>query len=165
MTNPQRKIIHIDMDCFYAAVEIRDNPSLVSKAVAVGGAASARGVLCTCNYIARSFGLHSAMATSNAMRLCPELVLLPVNMAKYKAVSQQIQAIFKQFTVLVEPLSLDEAYLDVTNSQHNSGSATLIAEAIRHEIWQTHQLTASAGVAANKFLAKIASGWNKPNGT
>jgi DNA polymerase-4 len=164
MTNLQRKIIHIDMDCFYAAVEIRDNPSLATKAVAVGGSASQRGVLCTCNYIARSFGIHSAMATSNALRLCPELVLLPVNMAKYKAVSQQIQAIFKQFTELVEPLSLDEAYLDVTNSHQHSGSATLIAEAIRHEIWQKHQLTASAGVANNKFLAKIASGWNKPNG-
>lgn len=164
MTTQRRKIIHIDMDCFYAAVEIRDNPSLASKAVAVGGAASQRGVLCTCNYIARSFGLHSAMATSNAMRLCPELVLLPVNMAKYKAVSKQIQVIFKQFTDLVEPLSSDEAYLDVTNSQQHSGSATLIAEAIRYEIWHQHQLTASAGVAANKFLAKIASGWNKPNG-
>lgn len=164
MTNLQRKIIHIDMDCFYAAVEIRDNPCLATKAVAVGGAASERGVLCTCNYIARSFGLHSAMATSNAIRLCPELVLLPVNMAKYKAVSQQIQAIFKEFTQLVEPLSLDEAYLDVTNTQQHFGSATLIAEAIRHDIWQKHQLTASAGVASNKFLAKIASGWNKPNG-
>lgn len=159
-----RKIIHIDMDCFYAAVEIRDNPSLANKPVAVGGSEIRRGVLCTCNYIARSFGLHSAMPAVTAIKLCPNLVLLPVNMQKYQNVSKQIQAIFLEYTNLVEPLSLDEAYLDVSHSLHYSGSATLIAEAIRSKIWQKQQLTASAGVASNKFLAKIASGWNKPNG-
>ncbi len=164
INNTQRKIIHIDMDCFYAAVEIRDTPDLKNKPVAVGGNASERGVLCTCNYIARKFGVHSAMPTATAIRLCPDLILLPVNMAKYKLVSRQIQAIFREFTDLVEPLSLDEAYLDVTDSAYQSGSATLIAEEIRKLIWERHQLTASAGVASNKFLAKIASGWNKPNG-
>ncbi|TXI94218.1 MAG: DNA polymerase IV [Neisseriales bacterium] len=164
LVDPIRKIIHIDMDCFYAAVEIRDNPSLTNLPVAVGGSADKRGVLCTCNYIARKFGLHSAMPTSQAIKLCPELVLLPVNFAKYKQVSRQIHEIFKRYTDLVEPLALDEAYLDVSNSPHANGSATQIAEKIRQDIFQELNLTCSAGVSANKFLAKIASGWNKPNG-
>lgn len=164
LSNPIRKIIHIDMDCFYAAVEIRDNPSLANKPVAVGGSAEERGVLCTCNYIARKFKVSSAMATAYAKRLCPDLIVLPVNMNKYKEISYIIRNIFMEFTMLIEPLSLDEAYLDVTHSPHYNGSATLIAKAIRQKIWDTVQLTASAGVSSNKLLAKIASGWNKPNG-
>lgn len=159
-----RKIIHIDMDCFYAAIEIRDNPQLADKPVAVGGPENKRGVICTSNYIARRYGVRSAMATVTAYRHCKDLVLLPVNMAKYKQVAQQIHAIFHEFTDLVEPLALDEAYLDVTAAVGHQGSATLMAKAIRQRIWETQQLTASAGVAPNKFLAKIASGWKKPNG-
>ncbi len=152
------------MDCFYAAVEIRDNPSLADKPVAVGGSANERSVLCTCNYIARKFKVHSAMATAYAKRLCPDLIVLPVNMQKYREVSEIIHTIFLEFTPFVEPLSLDEAYLDVTDSPHYQGSATLMANAIRQKIFDTVHLTASAGVATNKLLAKIASGWNKPNG-
>lgn len=159
-----RKIIHIDMDCFYAAVEIRDNPSLANKPVAVGGSADERGVLCTCNYIARKFKVKSAMATAYAKRLCPDLIVLPVNMNKYREVAQVIHDIFREFTPLVEPLALDEAYLDVTHSPYHQGSATLIAKDIRQKIWDTVKLSASAGVSSNKLLAKIASGWNKPNG-
>ncbi len=164
MPETLRKIIHVDMDCFYAAIEIRDDPTLIGKPVAVGGLAEQRGVLCTCNYIARQYGLHSAMPTQTAQRLCPELIMLPVNMSKYKAVSKRIQAIFHEFTDLVEPLSLDEAYLDVSVVTEYKGSATLIAQAIRERIFKTENLTASAGVAPNKFLAKIASAWKKPNG-
>ncbi|OBW90674.1 DNA polymerase IV [Gallibacterium genomosp. 3] len=160
----QRKIIHIDMDCFYAAIEIRENPSLADKPVAVGGTPQQRGVLATCNYIARQYGLHSAMPTAQALKRCPHLVLLPVNMKFYKEVSQQIHQIFRRYTEMIEPLSLDEAYLDVTESTQCSGSATWIAEAIRRDIWQELHLTASAGVAPLKFLAKIASEQNKPNG-
>lgn len=160
----KRKIIHIDMDCFYAAVEIRDNPELANRAVGVGGSEQRRGVLCTCNYQARKYGVRSAMATATALRLCPDLVVLPVNMAKYKLVSRQIQAIFREYTELVEPLSLDEAFLDVSNSPYHNGSASLIAEEICQRIWNEHQLTASAGISVNKFLAKVASAWNKPNG-
>jgi DNA polymerase-4 len=164
LSNPTRKIIHIDMDCFYAAVEIRDNPSLADKPVAVGGLPEERGVLCTCNYLARKFKVRSAMSTAYAKRLCPDLVVLPVNMEKYSEIAQTIRRIFLEFTPLVEPLSLDEAYLDVTNSDHCQGSATLIAKAIRQKIWDTVSLTASAGVSSNKLLAKIASGWSKPDG-
>jgi DNA polymerase-4 len=163
-TNIQRKIIHIDMDCFYAAIEIRDNPSLTNKPVAVGGSATHRGVLCTCNYIARQYGVRSAMPTAYAHRLCPDLVVLPVNMNKYREAAKKIHAIFREFTPLVEPLSLDEAYLDVSESPHCQGSATLIAKEIRQRIWAEVAITASAGVAPNKFLAKIASGWKKPDG-
>ncbi|MFT4059759.1 MAG: DNA polymerase IV [Legionella sp.] len=159
-----RKIIHIDMDCFYAAIEIRDNPQLANKPVAVGGFATQRGVLCTCNYLARHYGVHSAMPTAKAISLCPNLVVLPVNMAKYREVSKAIHTIFHQFTDLVEPLSLDEAYLDVSNADLCQGSATLIAQEIQNQIFKEQQLTASAGVAPNKFLAKIASAWKKPNG-
>ncbi|ARU64838.1 DNA polymerase IV [Histophilus somni] len=159
-----RKIIHIDMDCFYASIEIRDKPELYDRPVAVGGLANQRGVLSTCNYVARQFGLHSAMPTSQALKLCPDLVLLAVNMPLYKQVSQQIQHIFLRYTDLIEPLSLDEAYLDVTDCQKCSGSATWIAEEIRQIITQETGLTASAGIAPLKFLAKIASDQNKPNG-
>lgn len=162
--NSSRKIIHIDMDCFYAAIEIRDNPTLKEKPVAVGGSSSQRGVLCTCNYEARKFGLHSAMPTAKAFKLCPHLILLPVDMPKYKAVSQKIHTIFQRYTQAIEFLSLDEAFLDVTESKMYKGSATLIAEAIRGQIKIEQGLTASAGVAPNKFLAKIASEWRKPNG-
>lgn len=160
----QRKIIHIDMDCFYAAIEMRDNPSLVGKPVAVGGKPNQRGVLATCNYEARKFGLHSAMASATALKKCPKLILLPVNMSLYKAVSAQIHEIFHRYTPIIEALSLDEAYLDVTDCELYSGSATWIAQAIRNDIWQELNLTASAGVAPLKFLAKIASDQNKPNG-
>src|SRR5579862_426426 len=135
--NSDRKIIHIDMDCFYAAVEIRDNPTLADKPVAVGGSAEERGVLCTCNYIARKFKVRSAMSTAYAKRLCPDLIVLPVNMDKYKEIARIIRHIFLEFTPLVEPLSLDEAYLDVTHSDHYQGSATLMAKAIRQKIWDT----------------------------
>lgn len=160
----QRKIIHIDMDCFYAAIEIRDNPALKGKPVAVGGAANSRGVLCTCNYEARKFGIHSAMPSSQAQRKCPDLIILPVNFSKYRASSKVIHEIFKDYTDLVEPLSLDEAFLDVSESSLFSGSATLIAKDIRNAIFQSQGITASAGVAPNKLLAKIASDWNKPDG-
>jgi len=152
------------MDCFYAAVEIRDNPDLAGKPVAVGASPAQRGVLCTCNYIAREYGVRSAMPTSRAYRLCPQLIVLPVDMKKYRKVAESIHRIFREYTDLVEPLALDEAYLDVTYSEHYQGSATLIAQAIRADILNSEGLTASAGVAPNKFLAKIASGWKKPNG-
>ncbi|QLB21070.1 DNA polymerase IV [Vespertiliibacter pulmonis] len=159
----QQKIIHIDMDCFYAAVEIRNNPALAGKPVAVGGKANQRGVLTTCNYEARKFGLHSAMPTAQALKYCPHLILLPVNMPLYKQVSEQIHQIFRQYTQIIEPLSLDEAYLDVSDCQQFAGSATWIAQEIRKQIWEELHLTASAGVAPLKFLAKIASDQNKPN--
>jgi DNA polymerase-4 len=164
MSKTNRKIIHIDMDCFYAAIEMRDNPKLRHKPIAVGGAPDSRGVLCTCNYEARKFGVHSAMASSHAMRLCPDLEILPVDMAKYKKASDNIRNIFYRYTDLVEPLSLDEAYLDVTGLEMFEGSATRIAKAIRRDIVNEEHLTASAGVAPNKFLAKVASDWNKPDG-
>ena len=159
-----KKIIHIDMDCFYAAIEVRDNPTLRGKPVAVGGKPGSRGVLCTCNYEARKFGIHSAMPSSHAARLCPDLIFLPVNFDKYRKASRAIHEIFKQYTDLIEPLSLDEAYLDVSGSSLHSGSATLIAQEIRQKIFEDQQITASAGIAPNKMLAKIASDWNKPNG-
>lgn len=159
-----RKIIHIDMDCFYASIEMRDNPQLQGKPVAVGGLPTERGVLSTCNYEARKFGLHSAMPTALAFKKCPQLILRPVNMPLYRQVSQQILQIFHEYTPIVEPLSLDEAYLDVTNVKAYRGSATWIAQSIRQQIFQTTGLTASAGVAPLKFLAKIASDQNKPNG-
>ncbi|MGR6981349.1 DNA polymerase IV [Testudinibacter sp. P27/CKL/0425] len=160
----QKKIIHIDMDCFFAAVEMREDPSLLGKPVAVGGTVSQRGVLSTCNYEARKFGLHSAMPTALALKKCPDLVLLAGNMALYKQVSEQVHEIFRRYTELIEPLSLDEAYLDVSDCQACNGSATWIAAEIRQAIFKELQLTASAGVAPLKFLAKIASDINKPNG-
>lgn len=164
MARVVRKIIHIDMDCFYAAVEVRDNPILSGQPVAVGGAANRRGVLSTCNYEARKFGLHSAMATARAFQLCPQLALLPVNMEKYRDASIAIHEVFHCYTSVIEPLSLDEAYLDVSDSTAYQGSATLLAQKIRADIFNKVNLTASAGIAPNKFLAKVASDWNKPNG-
>jgi DNA polymerase-4 len=159
-----RKIIHCDCDCFYASVEMRDDPSLRGRPLAVGGRAEQRGVVATCNYEARRYGIHSAMATAQAVKLCPDLILIPPNMEKYRVASRQIMDIYRDYTDLVEPLSLDEAYLDVTNSPHCKGSATLIAQEIRRRIAETVGITASAGVAPNKFVAKIASDWNKPDG-
>ena len=159
-----RKIIHIDMDCFYAAVEMRDAPELATLPIAVGGAANKRGVISTCNYIAREFGIHSAMATGYALKLCPDLIVVPGRMSYYKEVSQCLHAIFRRYTDIIEPLSLDEAFLDVSESQHFGGSATLIAADIRRAIYDELNLTASAGVAPNKFLAKICSDENKPDG-
>lgn len=164
MSMTTRKIIHVDMDCFYAAIEIRDNPQLRGLPVAVGGEPGRRGVLTTCSYEARQYGLHSAMASATAIKRCPDLIILPVQMDKYVTVSRSIQAIFKEFTDDIEPLSLDEAFLDVSHSDLFRGSATLIAAAIRQRIYEKEQLQASAGIAPNKFLAKIASDWRKPNG-
>ncbi len=161
---PQRKIIHIDMDCFFAAIEVRENSSLAGLPIAVGGSPEKRGVVATCSYEARQFGVHSAMPTSTALRKCPALICLPVRMPLYKEVSKNIQAIFKEYTDLVEPLSLDEAFLDLTGSTHCQGSATLIAKEIRQRIYESERLTASAGIAPNKFLAKVCSDWHKPNG-
>lgn len=159
-----KKIIHIDMDCFYAAVEMRDNPDLQNVPLAIGGSQDRRGVISTCNYIARQFGVRSAMATAHAFKLCPNLVLAPGRMDVYAQISQQIRAIFSRYTDKIEPLSLDEAYLDVSESTLYGGSATLIAQDIRQAIYNETQLTASAGVAPCKFVAKIASDENKPNG-
>jgi DNA polymerase-4 len=159
-----RKIIHVDMDCFYAAVEMRDNPSYRGRPLAVGGHEKQRGVLSTCNYEARKFGIRSAMPTARALQLCPNLLVVPGRMQVYKEVSGQIRAIFERYTHLIEPLSLDEAFLDVTESKQCHGSATLIAESIRQDIWSELNLTASAGIAPVKFLAKVASDMNKPNG-
>jgi DNA polymerase IV len=159
-----KKIIHVDMDCFYAAIEQRDDPHLANTAVAVGGRAESRGVIATANYEARKFGVHSAMPSGYAKQLCPHLIIVKPNMAKYKEESAKIRKIFKQYTELVEPLSLDEAYLDTTGSLQCHGSATWIAQEICNKIYETTQLTASAGVSTSKFLAKIASDWNKPNG-
>lgn len=143
---------------------MRDDPSLRGKPLAVGGRADQRGVVATCNYEARKFGVRSAMATSQALQRCPDLIVLPPAMDKYRAASKQILAIYRDYTDLVEPLSLDEAYLDVTDSPHFRNSATLIAQEIRARIADTVGITASAGIAPNKFIAKIASDWNKPNG-
>ncbi len=159
-----RKIIHCDFDCFYAAIETRDNPELQGKPVAVGGTPEGRGVIATCNYEARAYGIHSAMASAQALKLCPQLILIHPNMAKYREVSQQAHIIFKRYSSIIEPLSLDEAFMDVSNSEHFKGSASLIAQAIRKDIEQELGITASAGIASNKFLAKVASDWNKPNG-
>ncbi|CAI1521637.1 DNA polymerase IV [Serratia proteamaculans] len=159
-----RKIIHVDMDCFFAAVEMRDDPSLRDIPLAIGGSADRRGVISTANYPARRYGVHSAMSTAMALKLCPHLKLLPGRMAAYKEASQHIREIFARYTPLIEPLSLDEAYLDVTDCSQCNGSATLIAEQIRQTISDELNLTASAGIAPIKFLAKIASELNKPNG-
>ena len=164
MSTAQRKIIHCDCDCFYAAIEMRDDPRLRDKPLAVGGRADQRGVVATCNYEARRFGVRSAMPTSLALRRCPDLIVLPPTMEKYRIASKAILAIYRDYTDLVEPLSLDEAYLDVSDCTQHKGSATLIAQEIRARIAATVGITASAGVAANKFLAKIASDWNKPDG-
>jgi Nucleotidyltransferase/DNA polymerase involved in DNA repair len=158
-----RKIIHVDMDAFYASVEQRDDPDLRGKPVAVGGS-SGRGVVAAASYEARKFGVRSAMPSSRAVRLCPELIFRKPRFEVYRSVSQQIRAIFLDYTPHVEPLSLDEAYLDVTADLKGIGSATRIAEHIRSRIRGETGLTASAGVSYNKFLAKIASDQNKPDG-
>lgn len=159
-----RKIIHIDCDCFYAAVEMRDDPSLRNRPVAVGGDPGRRGVISTCNYEARRYGVRSAMASAYAMRLCPELIILPHRIRYYSEVSQQVMRVLRQYTDRIEPLSLDEAFLDVTDQSHFQGSATRMAEAIRKQVRAQVGITVSAGVAPNKFLAKIASEWKKPDG-
>ncbi|MBY6194673.1 DNA polymerase IV [Marinobacter hydrocarbonoclasticus] len=159
----QRKIIHVDCDCFYAAVEMRDDPSLREVPLAVGGEGG-RGVVTTCNYRARAFGVRSAMPGSEARRLCPGLVTVPTDMGRYRAVSQQVMAILREMTDLVEPLSLDEAFLDVTDVDAFKGSATLMARHLRERVSREVGITISAGVAPNKFLAKIASDWRKPDG-
>ncbi|VFS57854.1 DNA polymerase IV [Kluyvera cryocrescens] len=159
-----RKIIHIDMDCFFAAVEMRDNPALRDIPIAIGGSRVQRGVISTANYPARKFGVRSAMPTGMALKLCPHLTLLPGRFEAYREASHHIREIFSRYTSLIEPLSLDEAYLDVSDSTHCHGSATLMAQEIRQTIFNELALTASAGVAPVKFLAKIASDLNKPNG-
>ena len=158
-----RKIIHVDMDAFFASVEQRDNPELNGKPVAVGGSGG-RGVVAAASYEARKFGVRSAMASVTAKRLCPDLIFCKSRFDVYREVSQQIRAVFRHHTDLVEPLSLDEAYLDVTEDKLGIGSATRIAELIRQEIRARTRLTASAGVSYNKFLAKLASDQNKPDG-
>ncbi len=158
-----RKIIHIDMDAFFASVEQRDNPELRGRPVAVGGSA-ARGVVAAASYEARAFGVRSAMPSVTAKRRCPELVFVRPRFEVYRAVSQQIHAIFRRYTRLIEPLSLDEAYLDVSADDAGIGSATGIAELIRQQVREETGLTASAGVSYNKFIAKIASDQNKPDG-
>ena len=164
MVENLRKIIHVDMDAFYAAVEQRDHPHLRGKPVVVGGSPAGRGVVATCSYEARSFGIHSAMPCARAYRLCPVAIFVRPRFDVYLQVSRQIRGIFLQYTDLVEPLSLDEAYLDVTLNRPNIQSATWIAQSICKEIRQKTGLTASAGVSYNKFLAKIASDINKPAG-
>jgi DNA polymerase-4 len=160
-----RKIIHIDMDAFYASVEQRDRPELKGKPVVVGGDPNKRGVVAACSYEARKFGIHSAMASSRAFKLCPHAIFLRPNFDVYRSVSADIRKIFYEYTDIVEPLSLDEAFLDVTENKKKLTSATLIAKAILKQINQdTGGLTASAGVSFNKFLAKAASDFNKPNG-
>ena len=158
-----RKIIHIDMDAFYASIEQRDFPDLRDKPVAVGRAKD-RGVVAAASYEARKYGVFSAMPSVTALKKCPQLVFVPARFDVYRAVSEQIRAIFREYTDLVEPLSLDEAFLDVTDNKKNMPSASLIAKEIKDRILQETSLTASAGVSYNKFLAKIASDVNKPNG-
>ena len=160
---PPRKIVHVDMDAFYASVEQRDDASLRGRPVVVAWK-GARSVVCAASYEARKFGVHSAMPALRAERLCPHAVFVPPDFVRYKAVSRQVRDIFARHTDLIEPLSLDEAYLDVTAPRSGLASATAVAEAIRAEIREATRLTASAGVAPNKFLAKIASDFRKPDG-
>src|SRR5437899_6448165 len=159
-----RRILHVDMDAFYASVEQRDNPALRGLPLAVGGQPHQRGVVAAASYEARTFGVHSAMPMAKAVRLCPALVIVPPDFARYKAASTTVFTIFREVTPLVEPLSLDEAYLDVTENAWGEGLATPVARRLKDRIRAETGLTASAGVAPNKFLAKIASGWKKPDG-
>jgi DNA polymerase IV len=161
--NSNRKIIHIDMDAFYASVEQMDNPELRGKPIAVGGSEN-RGVVAAASYEARKFGVRSAISGVMAKRNCPELIFVRPRFDRYKEISSKIQKIFREYTDLVEPLSLDEAYLDVTNNKKGNPSATLLAQEIRLRIFNEVGLTASAGISINKFVAKIASDYNKPNG-
>ncbi|MBX9693240.1 MAG: DNA polymerase IV [Cyanobacteria bacterium] len=159
-----RKIIHVDMDAFYASVEQRDNPQYRGKPVAVGGSAENRGVVAAASYEARAFGVYSAMPSRTAKQKCPDLIMVRPRFDVYRELAKEIREIFFQFTDLVEPLALDEAYLDVTENKHNSPSATLVAKEIKEIILQQTRLTASAGISINKFLAKIASAMRKPDG-
>ena len=161
---PPRRILHIDMDAFYASVEQRDNVALRGQPVAVGGPASGRGVVAAASYEARAFGVRSAMPMARAVRLCPSLIVVRPDGAKYRDVSQQVFEIFRRVTPLVEPLSLDEAYLDVTENAWGEPLGMTVAKRLKQEVRAATGLTASAGVAPNKFLAKIASGWQKPDG-
>src|SRR6266487_3760567 len=161
--SPVRKIIHIDMDAFYASVEQRDNLALRGRPVAVGYAAK-RGVVASASYEARTFGVRSAMPSGTALRKCPDLVFVPPRFEVYRAVSRQIHAIFADYTLLIEPLSLDEAYLDVTENLRAIPTASRTAAEIRAHIFDETGLTASAGISYNKFLAKLASDRRKPNG-
>ncbi|QHH93377.1 DNA polymerase IV [Acinetobacter gyllenbergii] len=163
MPNELRKIIHIDMDAFYASVELKDRPELKDLPVVISSH-HPRAVIAAASYPARVFGLRSAMSMGQAKKLCPQVIVIEPNFEKYREVSAQIHQIFQQYTPLIEPLSLDEAYLDVTENLKNIASATEVAAQIRADIFAVTGLTASAGVAPNKFLAKIASDWNKPNG-
>jgi DNA polymerase IV len=160
----QKKIIHIDMDAFFASVEQRDQPEYRGKPLIVGGKPNSRGVVAACSYEARKFGIHSAMPSSQAYRLCPQAIVVPPRFEAYREVSNQIRTIFWKYASEVEPLSLDEAYLDVTYTAEYDGSATLIAQAIKRDIFSETNLIASAGVSYNKFLAKIASDMDKPDG-
>lgn len=160
---PIRKIIHVDMDAFFASVEQMDYPELKGKALAVGGSEK-RGVVAAASYEARKFGVRSAMSGAQAKRNCPELIFVPPRFDRYKEISQQIRAILYDYTELIEPLSLDEAYLDVTENKVGNPSASLIAQEIRERIFKEVGITASAGISINKFVAKIASDFNKPNG-
>jgi DNA polymerase-4 len=159
-----RRILHIDMDAFYASVEQRDNPSLRGQPLAVGGRPDRRGVVAAASYEARKFGVFSAMPMATAVRLCPSLVIVPPDFARYKTASNAVFSIFRDVTPLVEPLSLDEAYLDVTENAWGEALGTTVAKRLKERILAETGLTASAGVAPNKFLAKIASGWKKPDG-
>jgi DNA polymerase-4 len=159
-----RRIIHLDMDAFYASVEQRDDPALRGKPVAVGGSPQGRGVVAACSYEARRFGIRSAMPMARALRACPQLVIVRPDFAKYREASQKVMAILRSVTPLVEPLSLDEAYLDVTENALGEPLAMQVAKHLKRRIREETALTASAGVAPNKFLAKIASGWQKPDG-
>ena len=162
-----RKIIHIDMDAFFAAVEIRDNPKLKGKPVIIGSdprQTGGRGVVSTCSYEARAFGVHSAMSSKEAYERCPQAVFISGNYEKYKTVGLEIRAIFKRYTDLIEPMSIDEAYLDVTENKLGIKSAVKIARLIQQDIWHELRLTASAGISYNKFLAKMASDYQKPHG-
>src|SRR5215467_8405633 len=159
-----RRILHIDMDAFYASVEQRDDPSLKGRPVAVGGSPTGRGVVAAASYEARAYGVHSAMSMARAVRLCPSLVIVRPDFHKYRAASNAVFAIFREVTPLVEPLSLDEAYLDVTENAWGETLGTNVAKRLKTRILDETRLTASAGVAPNKFLAKVASGWKKPDG-
>src|SRR5688572_30862010 len=159
-----RRIVHLDMDAFYASVEQRDDPRLRGKPVAVGGQPGSRGVVAAASYEARAFGVRSAMPMARAVRLCPTLLIVRPDFAKYKSASQTVFGIFRSVTPLVEPLSLDEAYLDVTENSWNEPLGRAVAQRLKAEIKAATGLTASAGVAPNKFLAKIASAWKKPDG-
>jgi len=164
VSSPVRRIVHVDMDAFYASVEQRDDPSLRGRPVAVGGRPEGRGVVAAASYEARVYGVRSAMSMARAVLLCPDLVIVRPDFARYRTVSQQVFAIFRSCTPLVEPLSLDEAYLDVTDNLWGEPLATPVARRLKARICEETGLTASAGVAPNKFLAKIASGWKKPDG-